>query len=118
MTLRTPEQAEERARYAISAAQVFLSHAGDISDQCNWAQEDEVVLATVKRDQTFGGAVAVPLSRLREEVMSRLEVGWTLVFSPGTTEKDIASRCNKMAKLAQARLDIIRRWRDKSQVSD
>ena len=112
MTLRTPEQAEERARYAIEAAQVLLSHAGTISDHCNWAQDDEVVLAIVKRDLIFGATVAVPLAHLREEVMSRLEVGWTLVFSPGATEKDIETRCNKMVALAQARLDVIRRWRD------
>jgi hypothetical protein len=114
MTLRTPEQAEERARCAVSAAQVLLSNVTEISDRCNWAQEDEVVLATVKRDLTFSGAVTVPLSLLREEVMSRLDKGWTLVFSPGATDKDIESRCNKMAALARAKLDVIQRWRAKS----
>jgi hypothetical protein len=115
MTLRSPDLAEARARYTIDAAQVFLSNASAISDHCNWAQEDEVVLAVVKRDLIFAEVVIVPLNRLRAEVMSRVEVGWTLVFSPGTTDKDIEARCNKMVELARARLDAIKRWREKHQ---
>ena len=120
MTLKSPELAEARARQTILAAQVFLSNASAISDHCNWAQEDQVVIALVNRDLTFGGAIIAPLSQLREEVMSRLTSGWTLVFSPGTTDRDIEARCGKMAELAQARLDVIRRWRDKhsAQVND
>jgi len=117
MTLKkSPELAEARARQTILAAQVFRSNASAISDHCNWAQEDQVVIAVVKRDLTFDAAFIAPLSQLREEVMSRLNTGWTLVFSPGTTDRDIEVRCDKMAQLAQARLDVIQRWRDKHSV--
>jgi hypothetical protein len=108
-----PDLVEERARYTIKAAELLRSHIETISDLCNWAQEDEAVLAVVNRDLSFGGAVVVPLNRLREEVMSRLTIGWTMVFSPGSTSKDIQARCDKMSQLAQAKLDVIQRWRAK-----
>jgi hypothetical protein len=112
MTLLNPDLAEQRARASIAAAEAIRSNTATISDSCNWAQEDEVVLAIIRRDLTFGGAIIVPLNRLREQVVSLQEVGWTVVFSPGATDKDIEIRCDKMAELAQARLDVIQRWRN------
>src|SRR5689334_2591943 len=112
MTLLNPELAEQRARASIGAAESIRSNVTAISDSCNWAQEDEVVLAIIRRDLTFGGALIVPLNRLREQVVALQEVGWSIVFSPGATERDIEARCDKMVELAQARLDVIRRWRD------
>lgn len=112
MTLRSPEIAEQRARFAMQAAELFLANSDAIEEKCNWAQEDEIVLAVVKRDLTFDGAIIAPLNELREQVAAVGDKGWTLVFSPGSTGKDIEARCNKMAELARARLDVIRRWRD------
>jgi hypothetical protein len=112
MTLLNPDLAEQRARASIAAAESIRSNMMTISDSCNWAQEDEVVLAIIRRDLTFGGALILPLNRLREQVLSLQEVGWSVVFSPGATDNDIEARCDKMAKLAQAKLDVIQRWRD------
>ncbi len=115
MTLLNPDLSEKRAITTIAAAETLREHIAAISDSCNWAQDDEAVLAVIGRDLSFGGALIVPLSSLRETVLSIQETGWTLVFSPGSTDKDIEARCDRMVQGAQARLDAIRRWRAKHQ---
>jgi hypothetical protein len=105
-----PRDASRRARRAIEAAETLHDRAPAIAQVCMKAASDQLVVAVVEEDGTFGGAWPVALS----EVAARLDPleagGWTLTFAAQTPEEEIRARALEMARLAFRRWLALRRW--------
>lgn len=104
------EETLARPRLTIHAAEIFHAHACAIARNCAEAGEDDVVLATVDRFLSFGGTWLVHRSQLLERVQELGEGGWTLLFSPGSTVREVETRSLELARHAMARWEALRRW--------
>ena len=93
----------------MQAAQVLRDNLQAITQACASASRDEVVLALVGPDLSFGGAQTISRHRLRRQVLGLERGSWHLVFSAQTGLEEIEYRCLTMEQLAQARLEIMQR---------
>lgn len=109
MTFTVTPQAKERAENTVAAAHTFRENAQSIFMACVEAADEEIVLATVSPTLVFA-AYIIPLSELRERVVGLTPGSWSLVFSPNTRPDEIEARCQKMARLASRKLEVMHRW--------
>jgi hypothetical protein len=106
-------RASDRPNQTIHAAAVLHDNARSIAAACADASNGEVVLAIVSQDHAFRGIWTIPRETLAEHVAAYEDGGWSLVFSPGVGIDEIEERCMKLARLAFARWEAIRRWSSK-----
>jgi hypothetical protein len=102
--------AMDRPKQTIHAAELFHDNAKAIALACTDASPDEVVVAVVNEDMGFAGIWTVPLDALQEQVPEMGQGGWSMIFSPGTSVEDIEDRSLRLARLAFARWEAMRRW--------
>lgn len=110
MPFHFSQGASDRPKQTIHAAEVLHDNARSIASVCMDAAEDEVVVAVINRDMGFGGVWTIPRSELSDRVPQLDDGGWSLVFGPGTPAADIEDRCLRLARLAFARWEVMRRW--------
>lgn len=110
MTFQLSGEAADRPNQTIHAAGIFHDNARAIALACSAAREDELVVAAVTHDHAFRGIWTIPKGNLRDHVTDVDDGGWTLVFAPGTPLDTVEERCLKLARLAFARWETMRRW--------
>jgi len=111
MTFHPSRSALDRPKQTIHAAELFHENARAIALACADASPGEVVVATVDHeDMVFGGLWTIPTEEVVRRVPELEAGGWALLFSPGTTREEIEERSLRMARLAFARWEAMRRW--------
>lgn len=105
------QEAQERPQRTVQAAGILRENAGVIWQVAAAAQEDEVVVAVVQHDLTFGGAWAVARANLLDEVrLLEDQGGWSLLFSSRSPVAQIEKRCKEFASIATRRRDAMQRY--------
>lgn len=101
-------EALERARRTILVSDVFADHAVEIVSAVGSVPEEHVLVVVVDGNHKFSGMHHVRMTELVEKVPPlEGDGGWTMVFSTGATESSVRERTDKMAELAQQRVDAI-----------
>ncbi|MDQ6693060.1 MAG: hypothetical protein M3014_01370 [Chloroflexota bacterium] len=100
----------ERAGKSIEAARVLHGASVEIASASAEATPQEVVIAYVRADTPFYGALVVPLAELRKSVLEIGPGSWSLIFSPGLTLEQVEARCLEMEQRAEFRKEAIERY--------
>ncbi|MCW5853065.1 MAG: hypothetical protein KIT87_23560 [Anaerolineae bacterium] len=107
------EAAIERAVHTIEASQVLAAKAMDIAHACREATTEDVVVAVVDADMSFGGAWIIP----NQNIMpweDRLEEGaWSLLFAPRTRVEEVVAQCANLEEMARRRWAMLKRWQSR-----
>lgn len=105
----TPE-AFDRCYRTLGAGCVLREHAEAISHVTDGARDDELVVAVVEPDLTFGGAWIIARQRLVEQgPLLEAEGGWSFTFGPHTARADVERRCLQFVRIAYRRLEAMER---------
>jgi hypothetical protein len=105
------KEAMERPFRTLEATKVLREKAAVIERATIGAQADEVVVAVIRSDLSFGGAWTLAREELvRQALVVEDEGGWSLTFSPNTPVAQIEERCDELARIAQKRGEAMRRW--------
>ena len=104
-------EAMERPYRTLEATKILREKAESIARITANAQANEVVVAVIRGDLSFGGIWTLA----REELMKQVPIvdeagGWSLIFSPNTQVARVEERCDELARLAQRRGEAMRRW--------
>ncbi|HZR41735.1 MAG TPA: hypothetical protein VFB12_16560 [Ktedonobacteraceae bacterium] len=104
-------EAMDRPHRAIKAAGILRERAWAIEGAAADAGADEIIVAVVGKDLTFGGI----WTAVREDLMwlvPRVEGqgGWSLIFSPKTSSAQVEERCMQFARIAFKRWEAMQRW--------
>jgi|SRR5579863_988468 len=104
-------EAMERPYRTIEATKVLREKAGVIERATNDARADEVVVAVIHEDLSFGGVWTLALENMAKQVLIvEDEGGWSLIFSPNTPIAHIEQRCDELAGIARKRGEAMQRW--------
>ena len=105
------KEAIERPYRTFQAAGVVREKAGAIEHVTAAAREDEIVVAVVQHDLSFGGVWTLAREDMvRQVLMLEDDGGWSLIFSPNTTIAQVEQRCNELARIALKRWEAMKRW--------
>jgi len=104
------KEAVERAHHTTQAAEVLRKHVWAIGLATAGARRDEIVVATVEGDLTFGGVWTISRDDLLRQVPLLEGSGWSLLFSSKTTFAEIEERCTQFASIASRRWQAMQRW--------
>ncbi len=74
------------------------------------AASDQLVVAVVEEDGTFGGAWPVALREVAARLGPLEAGGWMLTFAAQTPEAEVRARALEMARLAFRRWVALRKW--------
>ena len=107
------KEAVERAHHTTQAAEVLRKHVWAIGLATAGARRDEIVVATVEVDLTFGGVWTISRDDLLRQVPLLEGSGWSLLFSSKTTVAEIEERCTQFASIASRRREVMQRWLDR-----
>ena len=104
-------EAMERPYRTLQAAAVLREKAGAIGRATADARQDEVVVALIQRDLSFGGVWTIAREDLaRQVLLLEDEGGWSLTFSSHTSVAQIEERCAELARIAGKRWEVMQRW--------
>lgn len=107
------EAAIERAAHTVEASRLLATRAMDIAQACREATTDDVVMAVVDADMSFGGAWIIH----NQNIMpweDRLEDGaWSLLFAPRTRVEDVVAQCANLEEMARRRWAMLKRWQSR-----
>ncbi len=95
-----------RAQRTVAAAETLHFHLETIAGACRDALPDEVVVAEVQPDASFGGAHRIRRELLRQYVASLAEGSWSMIFAPKEPIEDIEDRCIRMGYQAYRRAKL------------
>jgi hypothetical protein len=103
-------EARERAHRTVLVADVFADNAEVIVAALPDVPAGHVLVAVVDPNHAFSGTHHVERARLVERV-PQLEDGggWAMVFSPGSSVRDVRRRTDEMASIASQRAAAIDR---------
>ena len=104
------KEAVERAHHTTQAAEVLRKHRWAIGRATAGARKDEIVVATVEGDLTFGGVWTISRDDLLRQVPLLEGSGWSLLFSSKTPVTEIEERCMQLARIASRRREVMQRW--------
>jgi hypothetical protein len=105
------KEAFERPFHTVQAAGVLREQAGVISKVTMGAREDEIVVAVIQHDLSFGGAWIIARESLLEQIhLLEDEDGWSFTFSPDTSLDEVEERCRRFARIALRRWEVMQRW--------
>ena len=104
------KEAVERAYHTTQAAEVLRKHVWAIGRATAGARRDEIVVATVEGDLTFGGVWTISRDDLLRQVPLLEGSGWSLLFSSRTPVAEIEERCLQYARIASRRQEVMQRW--------
>jgi hypothetical protein len=110
------EYAMQRPRRSMRAAEVLRNNAWAIKLAAADAREDEIVVAVVRDDLTFGGAWTIA----REDMIRQIPAlegkdGWSFTFSSQTPLEEIERRCYEYTRLTNRRWELMQRWSSRHQ---
>ena len=109
-------EAMERPYRTIQAAGVLRKNAKTIGNATATAQEDEIIVAVVHKDLSFGGALTIAREDLTRQVLRvEDEGGWSLIFSLDTSVIQVEERCSELARIARKRWEAMQRWASRHQ---
>jgi hypothetical protein len=112
-------EAMEKPYRTLQAAWILRENAETIGRVAAGASEDEIIVAVVHKDLSFGGAWAVARNELAKEVMvTEDKGGLSLIFSSNTPVVTIEERCNELARIARKRWEVMQRWVSRHPQSD
>src|SRR5579863_3047930 len=75
------------------------------------ARADEVIVAVVQPDLSFGGVWTLAREDLSVQIfVVEDEGGWSLLFSPNTSLAQIEKRCDELAGIARRRGEVMERY--------
>jgi hypothetical protein len=105
------QEAIERPRRALEVPTILRSKAPAIERATSEAHKDEIVVAVVNEDLSFGGVWTIA----REEMLRQIPIvegdgGWSFTFSAQTSAKEIEHRCAEYSRIATRRWDVMQRW--------
>ena len=104
-------EARERPYRTIEATKVLRAKAGVIERATSDARADEMVVAVVRPDLSFGGVWTLARADLSNQIfIVEDEGGWSLLFSPHTSLTQVEQRCDELARIAQKRGEVMQRW--------
>ena len=107
-------EAIERPYRTLEATKVLREKAAIIERATFNAQADEVIVAVICSDLSFGGVWTLAREEMARQVLVvEDEGGWSLTFSPHTLVAQIEERCNELARIAQKRGEAMQRWADR-----
>ena len=105
------QEALERPTRTLQAAGVLREKAEAIWRATMDAREDEVVIAVIQRDLSFGGVWTVTRDQLaRQMPLVEDKGGWSFTFSPNTSLAQIEERCLEFMRIAFRRWEAMQRW--------
>jgi hypothetical protein len=104
------KEAVERAHHTTQAAEVLRKHIWAIGRATAGARRDEIVVATVEGDLTFGGVWTISRDDLLRQVPLLEGSGWSLLFSSKTPVAEIEERCMQFARIASRKWELMQRW--------
>ncbi|SOD72026.1 hypothetical protein SAMN05892883_1472 [Jatrophihabitans sp. GAS493] len=103
-------EALERARRTILVSDVFAELADEIVAAVYEVPDAHVLVVVVDGNHKFAGMHHVKTEELAVKVPPlEGDGGWTMVFSTGATPLSVRQRTDKMADLAQQRINAIER---------
>jgi hypothetical protein len=107
-------EAIERPYRTLEATKVLREKAAIIERATFNAQVDEVIVAVICSDLSFGGVWTLAREEMARQVLVvEDEGGWSLTFSPNTLVAQIEERCDELARIAQKRGEAMQRWADR-----
>ena len=105
------KEAMERPFRTLQATKVLREKAGIIASATTNARADEVIVAVIRNDLSFGGVWTLAREDLVRQVpVVEDEGGWSLTFSPNTSTSNVEQRCDELARIAQKRGEAMQRW--------
>ncbi|HEU0003422.1 MAG TPA: hypothetical protein VFQ36_21120 [Ktedonobacteraceae bacterium] len=105
------KEARERPYRTIEATKVLREKAEIIERATNDARADEIIVAVVRPDLSFGGVWTLARADLSRQIfIVEDEGGWSLLFSPRTSLTQIEGRCDELARIAQKKGEVMQRW--------
>lgn len=105
------QEAIERPSRTVEAARVLREKAAIVEHATSNARSDEVVVAVICNDLSFGGVWTLARENLMRQVLVvEDEGGWSLSFSPDTSATHVEQRCDELARIAQRRAEAMQRW--------
>lgn len=104
-------EAIERPYRTMQAVKVLREKAEVIEHATAQARGDEIVVAVIQHDLSFGGVWTLAREDMAQQVLVvEDEGGWSLIFSPHTSLSQIEQRCSALTGLAQRRWEAMQRW--------
>ncbi len=105
------KEALERPSHTLQAVGVIREKAGVICRATMDAREDEIVVAVVQRNLSFGGAWTLARENLAKQILLvEDQGGWSFTFSPNTSLAQIEERCLEFVRIAFKRWEAMQRW--------
>ena len=104
-------EAIERPYRTFQAAGIVREKARTIERVTAVAAEDEIVVALVEKDLSFGGIWTLAREDMAVQILRMEEDGGcSLIFSPNTSIAQVEERCNELARIALRRWEAMKRW--------
>lgn len=104
-------EAVERPYRTFQATSVLREKAVAIERATADAREDEIVVAIVQKDLSFGGVWTIAREELvRQVLLLEDEGGWSFTFSSNTLVAQVEERCAELARIALRRWEAMQRW--------
>jgi hypothetical protein len=105
------QEAIERPYRTLEAARVLRGKADVIEHATANAHEDEIVVAVIHGDLSFGGVWTLAREDMaRQVLLVEDEGGWSLLFSPNSTVTHVEERCDELARIATKRAAAMQNW--------
>lgn len=105
------QEAIERPYRTLEAAGILREKAEVIERATSNAHEDEIVVAVIHGDLSFGGVWTLAREDMaRQVLLVEDEGGWSLLFSPNSSISHVEERCDELARIAQKRADAMQNW--------
>jgi 7-keto-8-aminopelargonate synthetase-like enzyme len=101
----------ERPYHALHAVCLLREHGEGISRASRDARsDDEMVVAVVEPDLTFGGAWIITRQHLIEHLpLLEGAGGWSFTFAPQSTVAQVERRCFQLIRVVYERLEAMER---------
>jgi hypothetical protein len=104
-------EAVERPYRTVEATNVLRAKAEIVARATTSAHADEVVVAVIGKDLSFGGVWTLAREDMARQVLVvEDEGGWSLIFSPNTSVAQVEQRCDELAGIARKRGEAMQRW--------
>ena len=104
-------EAMERPYRTVEATRVLREKAEFIARATADAGVDEVVVAVICSDLSFGGVWTLAREDMARQILVvEDEGGWSLIFSPNTLVAHVEQRCDELARIAQRRGEVMQQW--------
>ncbi len=110
------KEALARPSQTLQAAGVLRGQIEAIHRAAEDAREDELVIAVVQDDLSFGGVWIVARDRLVQQLpLVEDQSGWSFTFPPGISLAQIEERCLEFTRVSLKRWQAMDHWANRQQ---